>query len=54
MNIVHICLCGPYTDGWGYQDNKFSELDQIEPLDNFCKIAKTITSFEFIEKIPLT
>lgn len=21
MNIVHICLCGPYTDGWGYQDN---------------------------------
>ena len=21
MNIVHICLCGPVTDGWNYQDN---------------------------------
>lgn len=21
MNITHICLCGPYTDGWNYQEN---------------------------------
>ncbi|QJA09396.1 glycosyltransferase family 4 protein [Romboutsia sp. CE17] len=21
MKIVHICLCGPVTDGWNYQDN---------------------------------
>lgn len=21
MKIVHICLCGPVTDGWSYQDN---------------------------------
>lgn len=21
MKIVHICLCGPFNDGWNYQDN---------------------------------
>lgn len=21
MKIVHVCLCGPYNDGWSYQDN---------------------------------
>ncbi len=21
MKIVHVCLCGPVTDGWNYQDN---------------------------------
>ena len=21
MKIVHLCLCGPVTDGWNYQDN---------------------------------
>ena len=21
MKISHICLCGPYTDGWNYQEN---------------------------------
>ena len=21
MKIVHLCLCGPYNDNWGYQDN---------------------------------
>lgn len=21
MKIVHICLCGPYNDGWNYQEN---------------------------------
>ena len=21
MKIVHVCLCGPYTDGFAYQDN---------------------------------
>ena len=30
MKVVHICLCGPYTDGFAYQDNilpqKHSEL----------------------------
>ncbi|WP_416201291.1 MAG: hypothetical protein ACFWUD_03875 [Thermocaproicibacter melissae] len=21
MKIVHLCLCGPFNDNWGYQDN---------------------------------
>ncbi len=25
MKIVHICLCGPVTDGWTYQDNLLSK-----------------------------
>jgi hypothetical protein len=25
MKIVHICLCGPVTDGWNYQDNLLSK-----------------------------
>lgn len=23
--IVHVCLCGPVTDGWSYQDNLLSK-----------------------------
>ena len=25
MKIVHMCLCGPVTDGWSYQDNMISK-----------------------------
>ncbi len=25
MKVVHICLCGPVTDGWTYQDNLLSK-----------------------------
>ena len=25
MKIVHICLAGPFTDGWNYQDNMISK-----------------------------
>ncbi len=25
MKIVHLCLCGPVTDGWTYQDNLLSK-----------------------------
>ncbi len=25
MKIVHLCLCGPVTDGWTYQDNLISK-----------------------------
>ena len=25
MKIVHICLCGPVTDGWNYQDNMITK-----------------------------
>lgn len=25
MRIVHICLCGPVTDGWSYQDNMLTK-----------------------------
>ena len=25
MKIVHICLCGVYTEGWGYQENLLSK-----------------------------
>jgi glycosyltransferase involved in cell wall biosynthesis len=25
MKIVHICLCGPVTDGWSYQENMISK-----------------------------
>ena len=32
----------------------FSEGDQIELQDNFCKIAKIKTCFEFVETLPLT
>lgn len=24
MKIIHICLCGPYNDGWSYQENCLS------------------------------
>jgi len=30
MKIVHLCLCGPYNDNWGYQENiipKFNRKD---------------------------
>ncbi|MFR2820792.1 glycosyltransferase family 4 protein [Clostridium sp.] len=25
MKVVHICLCGPVTDGWNYQDNMLTK-----------------------------
>lgn len=25
MKIVHVCLCGPVTDGWNYQDNMLTK-----------------------------
>lgn len=25
MRIVHLCLCGPFTDGWTYQENSLSK-----------------------------
>lgn len=25
MKIIHICLCGPVTDGWNYQDNMLAK-----------------------------
>lgn len=25
MKIVHICVCGPYTDGWNYQENMLTK-----------------------------
>jgi len=25
MKIVHICLCGPYTDNWNYQENMITK-----------------------------
>ncbi len=28
MKIVHLCLCGPVTDGWTYQDNLLSKYHQ--------------------------
>lgn len=29
MKIVHICLCGPVTDGWNYQENKLTKYHKI-------------------------
>lgn len=25
MRILHICVCGPYTDGWSYQENMLAK-----------------------------
>ena len=33
MKIVHICLCGPVTDGWNYQENKLTKYHKIMGLD---------------------
>ena len=29
MKIVHVCLCGPVTDGWSYQDNLLPKYHKI-------------------------
>ena len=29
MKIVHICLCGPVTDGWNYQENKLTKYHKL-------------------------
>lgn len=29
MKILHICLCGPVTDGWSYQDNLLPKFHRI-------------------------
>lgn len=29
MNIIHICLAGPVTDGWSYQDNLLSKYHAV-------------------------
>lgn len=34
MKIVHICISGPYIDGWGYQDNLLPEYLTDHNIDN--------------------
>lgn len=29
MKIVHMCLCGPVTDGWNYQENKLTKYHKL-------------------------
>ena len=29
MKIVHVCLCGPVTDGWTYHDNQLSKYHKL-------------------------
>lgn len=33
MKIVHLCLCGPMTDGWNYQENMLSKYHRKNGLD---------------------
>ena len=33
MKIIHICLCGPVTDGWSYQENLLSKYHKKAGLD---------------------
>lgn len=33
MKIVHVCLCGPVTDGWNYQENKLTKYHKVMGLD---------------------
>ncbi|WNF90840.1 glycosyltransferase family 4 protein [Vagococcus fluvialis] len=33
MKIVHICLCGPYNDGWSYQDNLIPNYNKLDGHD---------------------
>lgn len=33
MKIIHICLCGPVTDGWSYQDNLLPKFHKKAGLD---------------------
>ena len=33
MKIIHICLCGPFTDGWSYQENLLSKYHKKAGLD---------------------
>lgn len=33
MKIVHLCLCGPYNDNWGYQENIIPKYNKKEGHD---------------------
>lgn len=33
MKIVHICLCGGYNDGWGYQENLLTKHNKLDGHD---------------------
>jgi glycosyltransferase involved in cell wall biosynthesis len=33
MKIVHFCLCGPYSDNWGYQENIISNYNKRDGHD---------------------
>ncbi|SFH98365.1 Glycosyltransferase involved in cell wall bisynthesis [Selenomonas ruminantium] len=33
MKILHICLCGPMTDGWSYQENVITKYQKKMDLD---------------------
>ena len=34
MKILHMCLCGPYTDNWSYQDNLLPRELQLKGTNN--------------------
>lgn len=33
MKIVHVCLCGPMTDGWTYQENLLTKYHKLQEHD---------------------
>lgn len=33
MKIVNVCLCGPYNEGWGYQENLLSKYQYLNGND---------------------
>jgi len=44
MRILHVQLCGPYTDGWSYQENVLPRMHKNQGYD--VEIVTTVESYE--------
>lgn len=48
MKVVHLCLCGPYNDNWGYQDNIIPKYNRKDGHDVTVITSTFIDSTKFV------
>lgn len=48
MKIVHLCLCGPYNDNWGYQENIIPKYNKKDGHDVTVLTSIFVDSTEFV------
>lgn len=48
MKIVHLCLCGPYNDNWGYQENIIPRYNKKDGHDVTVITSIFVNSTKFV------